>query len=310
MPSDTPRHISVLLANNEGDPSPVLDLLQPKRGERVLDVTLGLAGHAQAFLRATAPNGTLVGLDADEENLECAKEKLHEYRDRTTLIHANFRNIDALALGTFDIVFGDLGLSSPHLDLSERGFSFRGDAPLDLRFDRTTGKTGAQLLATIDSYDLTAILRDLGGLERPRRLSEALSTAFRGGASRTTDVKNVVESVYGYKAASLLPQVFQAVRIAVNGEIASLESLLAAVPQLLRLGGRAGIISYHSLEDRLVKETFRTLSTPKVDDVTGAETRPASFSLVTRKAVVPTQEEIARNPRSRSAKFRVLLKKF
>ncbi len=309
MTENQPVHIPVLHAALPGEDSPVLRLLNVKTGDAVLDVTLGLGGHAEAFLQATSPDGHYTGLDADEENLESSRKRLQPFGSRVTLIHTNFSQLPFLNLQPVDVLFADLGLSSPHLDDGKRGFSFRTDAPLDLRFDRSAGQTGAEFLSAGTVHEIATVLRDYGEVDRPGKLAEELHQAFSAGASTTTDVKTVVEAVYGHRAPSLLPQVFQAIRIAVNDEIGALTTLLRQLPNLLKPGGRAGIISYHSLEDRLVKDAFRTLATTERDPLTGADLRPADFEILTRRPVTPDTGEIARNPRSRSAKFRVLRKR-
>lgn len=293
------RHVSVLHTT-------VLEILGPKPGERVLDVTLGLAGHAESFLRATSPDGMLVALDADGENLAFAKDKLAPFEGRTEFHHCNFRDLASLELDPVDILFADLGLSSPHVDNPERGFSFRFDGPFDLRFDRTRGETAADYIQRISPEDLYVIFRKYGELQQSSRLSKLLAGKRW---DTTTAVKGAVEEAYGYRAKSVLPQVFQAIRIALNDEMGALEALLDAGTALLKPNGRMGVISFHSLEDRLVKHTFRTLCTPEKDIVTGKVAVEAPFEAVTSKAVIPSEEEISHNPRARSAKFRVIRKR-
>ncbi len=297
MGSD-PRHIPVLQTT-------VLNVLNPTAGERVLDCTLGLGGHAAAFLEAVAPTGSLVALDADPTNLKTATERLAPFGDRATLIHGNFRDVASLNLGTFDIVFADLGLSSPHVDSADRGFSFRFDGPLDLRYDRSSGKTAADLLEDTSEDPLVQMFHDLGELHRYVR--PLVSKLAGKRIETTTALKEIVQEVFGYRAPSVLPQIFQALRIAVNDELGALQSLLDALPSLLNPGGRAGFLSYHSLEDRLVKHVLRGMTLAPKDPLTGQKLHESPFSLITKKAIVPTPEEIAENPRSRSAKFRALL---
>jgi 16S rRNA (cytosine1402-N4)-methyltransferase len=282
----------------------VLDVLAPRPGETVLDVTLGLGGHAAAFLERIGPQGRLIGLDADKENLELARERLAPFGDRVQFFHANFRDLPSLGLPPVDILFADLGLSSPHLDDPQRGFSFRTEIPLDLRFDRSQGIPASQWLRQVSGRDLTSALRAFGELRRARPLAEAL---HRAAPATTTDVRRVVEQVMGFRAPALMAQVFQALRIAVNDELRSLDVLLEAGSHLLRSGGRMGIISYHSLEDRRVKRVFRALTVPPRDPGSGRDTGPAPFALLTRSVIVPSPEEVHRNPRSRSAKFRAII---
>jgi 16S rRNA (cytosine1402-N4)-methyltransferase len=306
MPESSIAHISVLASDSQN--ISVFTYLSPQSGETVLDVTLGLGGHGFKFLEAIGPTGTYTGLDADAENLKRAAGRLSRFSDRTRLIHGNFRDVAELAPGPFDIVFADLGLSSPHLDDPSRGFSFRGNAPLDMRFDTSSGVFAEQMLRKMKDEEIAQILYRYAEIPRVRSLVMAITESLNATADVwTTDaLKACVEKVFTYKSPGILPQVFQAIRIAVNDEMGALESLLTAVPSLLKHGGRCGIISYHSLEDRMVKQTFRTLTMAEKDETTGADKAPAPFTLLTKKAVVPSAEEQKENPRSRSAKFRAI----
>lgn len=320
------EHTSVLL-------SEALELLDPKSGETVIDVTVGLGGHAQALLEEIGRKGKLIGMDADAGNLEEAAallgratlslSKRSESRGlstrrplrrtprsrRVTLIHGNFRDIHAIlerctplrSVPQCDILFADLGLSSPHLDDPERGFSFRFDAPLDLRFDQTQGKSAADLLNDAKGEELLRMFREYGELPDARPIvRKILVRRKEHSLARTTDLVTIAEESYGWRAQKLLPQIFQALRIAVNDELGALASLLDMGPFLLKPGGRMGVISYHSLEDRMVKERFRALST--------AGTVVRQYELLTPKPIKPTMEESKGNPRSRSARLRVLRK--
>lgn len=291
------RHVPVLQTT-------VLHVLAPAAGESVLDCTLGLGGHSAAFLDATSPSGCLTALDADTANLGDARVRLAPYGDRVRLVHANFRDAATLGLGTFDVVFADFGLSSPHLDDPERGFSFRTDGPLDLRYDRTSGRTAADLLERSSEDELCTMIHDLGELHQFVR---PLARILAGRRVETTfALKAKVEEIFTYRTPSVLPRIFQALRIAVNDELGAIESLLAAIPELLNVGGRAGILSYHSLEDRLVKHAFKALCEPEKDPLTGRAVTPARFEPLTKKALVPEDDELASNPRSRSVKFRAI----
>ena len=293
------RHVPVLETT-------VLQVLSPRPGESVLDCTLGLGGHSAAFLEATAPSGTLTALDADPQNLEAARERLSPYATRATLLHANFRDVASLSIGPFDVVFADLGLSSPHIDEPERGFSFRSDGPLDLRYDRTQGRTAADLIEESDEDELAALIHDLGEVHNYVR---PLARLIAGKRIETTFAfKEKVEEIFTYRTPSVLPRLFQALRIAVNDELGAFQSLLDALPSLLNPGGRAGILSYHSLEDRLAKHAFKALAEPEKDALTGRTVREPAFSLLTKKAIVPEDDELAQNPRSRSVKFRAIQK--
>lgn len=293
---DVLRHAPVLRTT-------VLDTLAPVSGDTVLDVTLGLGGHAQAFLERIGPAGTLIGLDADKENLAHATERLAPWKEHCTVVHANFSEIASLKFPPVDILFADLGLSSPHVDEASRGFSFRLDGPLDLRYDRSTGRAASSLIEQSDADAVGRIFAEYGEMRGSFRLARQIA----GKRVETTSaLKAEVEKAFGFRAPSLLPQVFQALRIAVNDELGALHALLQDGLALLSAGGRMGIISYHSLEDRIVKHLFRSLSTPPRDELTGKITQHAPYELLTRKPLIPSPGEIAENPRSRSAKFRAI----
>lgn len=292
-------HIPVLAAE-------IIDILQPNKGESVLDVTLGLGGHAKLFAEKIGAEGSLTGLDADAQNLKSAKQILSSAKATMHFHHINFRDIAQLSLSPFDIIFADLGVSSPHLDDQSRGFSFRADAPLDMRYDVSSGLTAAELIAKSSEEELQDILGEYGEVRHSRKLSLLL---FKQKPTTTAELAQCVEQVVGFRAPALLPQVFQALRIAVNDEMGALSELLATAPMLLKQGGRLGIISYHSLEDRQVKVIFKNVTTPKKDTHTGQDIGVAPFLLLTKRAVVPSEEEEERNPRSRSAKFRAIQKR-
>lgn len=290
------QHTPVLLRE-------ALELLDPKPGEVIVDVTLGLGGHAAKFLEKIGSRGKLIGIDADEKNLAEARKKLTG--KNVTLIHGNFRDLPSLlsqsTITTCDILFADLGLSSPHLDDPERGFSFRTDAPLDLRFDQTHGENALELLRDSKEANLLRIFREYGELPDARPLVQIIVTGRKKHPlGRTSDLVASAEEAYGWRAQKLLPQIFQALRIAVNDEMGALTSLLEHGPLLLSQGGRMAVMSYHSLEDRMVKLRFASLA-PR-----GAVSQ---YELLTPKPIKPTIEEIKANPRSRSAKLRFLQKK-
>ncbi len=299
-------HIPVLL-------SETLALLSVENGDRILDVTLGLGGHSFAMMQVAEETGTLTALDADAENIASARDTLKAFGDHVTIVHANFNELPGcLPVGRreFDVVLADLGLSSPHIDEPSRGFTFRVDTPLDMRFDRSKGMTAAMLLASLDSSRLKEIFREWGEIPGSGRFVDAIVERRRDNPVRTTgELKSVAESVFGYKAATFLPQIFQALRIAVNRELDSLKILLDAVPLLLAPGGRFAVISYHSLEDALVKAVFRSLTTNIKDPMTGAAVTKCAFIPLTKKAVSPGDFEIGKNPRSRSARLRAIARR-
>lgn len=303
------QHIPVLLLT-------VLDVLEPREGDSILDVTLGLGGHAEAFLQKVGESGHLTGLDADPTNLAFSRERLSTYKEQSTFIHSNFSQLAALRslrqssgqapLPVFDIIFADLGVSSPHFDDPERGFSFRFDGPLDLRYDRSLGMTAADLIAASEDEQLAGIFCDYGELVREAgRLGRGLAGNRYG---TTTELANEIEKLFGYRAKQILPRIFQALRIAVNDEMGALRSFLDAAPSLLKTGGRLGVLSYHSLEDRMVKQTFRDLCEPIRDDLTGQITVKAPFESLTHKAIQADEIEVAENQRSRSVRFRAIRK--
>ena len=279
-------------------------VLRPQPQESVLDCTLGLGGHALLLWQRIAPEGALIGLEADPRNLALARDRLHEAGDHARMLHANFRDIATLGLTPVDIVFADLGLSSPHIDDPQRGFTFRQEAPLDLRFDPTSGESAGALIARLTEDELAEIFRHYGELyPQARKLGRVLAGKV---FVSTIELRTAVEAAFGFRAKALLPQVFQALRIAVNDEIAALTQLLLIGPTLLKPGGRMAVLSYHSLEDRPVKQTFRALCEPEKDPLTGKIARAAPFRSLTRKPVRASEEEVARNPRSRSALLRAI----
>lgn len=294
------RHEPVL---HNGEASEVMRLLNPQPGESVLDATIGLGGHALGFLERIGSRGSLIGLDLDQENLSVARDRLSAFSKKIDLRHGNFR--DLRDLPQFDIIFADLGLSSPHLDDASRGFSFRTDAPLDLRFDRTRGRTAAEFIERASADEITRVFQQYGEFSGAHKLSHALKKGQRVPET-TTELKTLAEGVFGYRAKALLPQIFQALRMRVNDEPGALADFLGEAPYKLNVGGRLGIISYHSLEDRAVKTGFRALSRPVMDPATGKMLQEAPFALLTKRPVRPSEREIERNPRSRSALFRVL----
>jgi 16S rRNA (cytosine1402-N4)-methyltransferase len=295
--TNQPAHIPVLLPT-------VLEVLQPTEGDSVLDVTLGLGGHAEAFLEKIGDSGRFTGLDADTTNLELSRKRLERFGENIRLVHANFSRTGSLDLGTFDLIFADLGVSSPHFDDPTRGFSFRFDGPLDLRYDRSIGMTASDLIRASEDEQLAGIFCDYGELVREAgRLGRGLAGK---DLQTTTELRALIEELFGYRAKQILPQVFQALRIAVNDEMGALRAFLDAAPQMLNPGGRLGVLSYHSLEDRMVKQTFRELCEPVKDDLTGQITVAAPFEPLTRKAIQATPEEVEKNPRSRSVRFRAV----
>jgi 16S rRNA (cytosine1402-N4)-methyltransferase len=274
-----------------------LDLLLTQRDGTYVDSTVGLGGFSEALLDELSDNGKLVGIDADAASLEAAKERLDRFKDRVQLFHANYADIEAvLELAGIDAVDGvafDLGLSSAQLADRSRGFAHSLDGPLDMRFNKSHGPTAEKLLNSLPRKRLIEIFRQWGELRRPGAISGAIERARAVRRIETTG--QLVEALKGVLMKGpgrqrQLGQVFQALRVATNSELDSLDRGLVAAGRCLKPGGVLSVISYHSLEDRKVKNFFRA---PEGD-----------WEVLTKKPLTPSQEEVSANPRSRSAKLR------
>jgi 16S rRNA (cytosine1402-N4)-methyltransferase len=283
----------------------VLTYLAPRTSGVYCDATLGFGGHARAVLEASAPAGRLVGLDRDPDAIAAATEALRPFGERVTLVHAPFSRLrtvlERAGALPLDGCLVDLGVSSPQLDRAERGFSFRRPGPLDMRMDPTSGETAAEFLGRVDQDELEAVLRDFGEERYAGRIARAIVEA-RGREDLSTTgalAALVARSVPRHERhKDPATRTFQALRIAVNGELAELERFLADAPGCLRPGGRLVVIAFHSLEDRLVKRRLRALAAGQ-----GTADDPP-FRVLTKHVVVPSDEERARNPRARSARLR------
>ena len=288
-------------------------LLAPAPGKIILDGTLGGGGHAEALLAAGA---TVVGLDKDPRALEAATARLQAAEGRLTTAHADFRDaravLDGLGVGEVDGALVDLGVSSPQLDERDRGFSFRDGGPLDMRMDPTRGKPLSELLTEWDEKELEQILFTFGEERFGRPIASAILRASRAGLlTDTAALAKVISEAMPRKA---WPKVihpatrsFQALRIAVNEELDALDGFLGQLPKLLRKGGRAAAISFHSLEDRRVKQGFAALAqgcTCPPDLPVCACGRVAGWRILTRHPIEASEAEVTANPRSRSAKLR------
>jgi 16S rRNA (cytosine1402-N4)-methyltransferase len=277
----------------------VLDALKPRPGHgfRALDATLGGGGHGFGLLERSAPDGVLIGLDADPAALAASAERLAPFAGRFTLVQRNFGQLAELHIEPVDAIVFDLGLSSPQLEAAGRGFSFRFDEPLDMRFDPTSdGPTAADLLNTLSERELEHVLRAYGEEPRAGRVARSIvQRRAREPLATTGDLVAAVTHALGPARGRIHPatRAFQAIRIAVNDELAALEAGLDAAIELLVPAGRLAAISFHSLEDRIVKWRLRSWA---------AQGRA---TVLTRKPIVPGQDELARNPRARSAKLRV-----
>jgi 16S rRNA (cytosine1402-N4)-methyltransferase len=296
----------------------VISMLAPVPGSLHVDATLGGAGHAERILAATDPDGRLLGLDADGAAIANARERLGpRYGDRLRLRQSNFRELARVApdegFGAVDGCLFDLGLSSDQLADPARGFGFRTAGALDMRFDTSRGMPAAELLATLDQAELTALLRRYGEEPFAGRIARAIVESRRATPVTTAaELAVLVERVAparapGRRRVHPATRVFQALRIAVNEELDALEAGLAAAVDLLRPGGRLVVLSYHSLEDRIVKRFFqaerRGCTCPPELPVCVCGRGPR-LRLVTPKGIVPRPEEVAANPRARSARLR------
>jgi 16S rRNA (cytosine1402-N4)-methyltransferase len=303
---DRIEHVPVLY-------QPVLEWLQPQKGKKYLDGTVGGGGHAQGILGCGA---FLLGLDRDADSLRIASSKLAPYADRVILRQASYRQARAILseIGWrhVDGILLDLGISSYQLSDPERGFAFGRDGPLDMRFDRTGGETAADLVNTMPEEEIARMLFQYGEERNARRIARAI-VRNRPVAS-TGRLSDLVASEVGYRGggrSGLHPatRTFQALRIAVNHELEELEAALPDLIESLATGGRMAVISFQSLEDRMVKRAFRKASgKPGKDEPKSAllSVREVFFRDLTGRPLRPTREEIAENPRSRSAKLRVL----
>ena len=294
----SPLHVPVL-------PQQVLDLLEVKRGGVYVDATLGLAGHASMVCRRLGGEGLLIGFDRDPQAMQLAGERLDALRvelgsemPQVRLVPRAFSAAaDEIAPGSLDGLLADFGVSSLQLDEAARGFSFRFDAPLDMRMDTRGGETAGQVVNQVDEEELADLIYEFGEERRSRRIARAIVRARP--IQTTAELAKVVSAAApAMKGDKLHPATltFQAIRIRVNDELGEIRSLLQSAPSLLKPGGRLALISFHSLEDRLVKDAFRDGAKAGVWDV------------LTKRPVVADEEEELRNPRSRSAKLRVAVR--
>lgn len=320
------EHVPVL--RNE-----VRKLLDLKSGDKVIDATLGLGGHALDILKKIGPKGTLYAFEQDERNLIEAKKRLVEYKKQIVFFNNNFRYLKSritgrdevspkgersLNLNLVDAILFDLGLSSPHVDDAGRGFSFSHDGPLDMRFDQSNKLTAEIVINTYPEQVLADIFYQYGEERLSRRLASAICRARKDHLFKSTlELANFIERAlprhkgkYG-KSSHPATRIFQAIRIEVNDELDALKEALQQSMEVLRIGGRIVILSYHSLEDRMVKQFFKNLERPPVSSPEKAIYQnyddPIVESLV-KKPVIPSEEEIKKNPRSRSAKLRAYKK--
>ena len=293
----------------------IIHLLQPHRAGRYVDGTLGAAGHAWGILKASEPDGLILGFDIDDHALQLARARLKEFGKRAKLVHDSFTNLaDQLTAMGWDKVDGillDLGLSSMQLDTPERGFSFRQDALLDMRFDLRNPVRAVNLVNNLSEKELADLLYTFGEERRSRKVARAIIHARP--IETTLQLANVVADATSSGRRGMHPatRTFQALRIAVNQELDALQEVLPQAVDSLNPNGRLAVISYHSLEDRIVKQFFRRESTdcicPPKQPVCDCG-HLASIRRITRRPIRPQKDEIERNPRARSARLRVVEK--
>ncbi len=274
------------------------------RSTIILDCTVGYGGHAEMLLASTPAKTTVIGLDQDFQAIDFCRRRLNRFGDRIVLRQGNYRDLKShlaeTGIATVDGVLFDFGVSSPQFDDPSRGFSFQREGPLDMRMDQTIGKTAADLVNCSPEHELADIIFQYGEERYARRIARAIVRERQRRPVETTGalvsiIARSVPASYRHGRIHCATRTFQALRIAVNHELDFLESSLRDATEVLASGGRICAISFHSLEDRIVKHTFRSLSQ-------GPE---ATLSILTKKPVLPSQGECEANPRSRSAKLRV-----
>jgi len=287
------EHIPVMTAE-------VMRYLQPERGGLFVDCTLGLGGHARAMLEGGATR--VIGIDRDDDALQHARSVLAPWAEKLDLVHSDYRAIDAVLesrhVAEIDGALADLGVSSMQFDEAGRGFSFQRDEPLDMRMDRSAGETAADLISRSDEEELANAIYAFGEERFSRRIARAIVNARRQSPIDTTGklaaiVRRAIP-VRGYQRIDPATRTFQALRIWVNRELDGLDAFIGAAARRLRIGARLVVITFHSLEDRIVKHTFRALE----------KSADAALKILTKKPLVPSDSEIATNPRARSAKLR------
>jgi 16S rRNA (cytosine1402-N4)-methyltransferase len=300
-----PVHVPVLLDE-------VIAGLQPQRGGYFVDCTVGLGGHAAAILEKISPPGRLLGIDADPEAIKLSQDKLSDYGEAVTLVNDNFVNLEAICgryhFHPVDGILFDLGVSSLQLDTAERGFSFHLDAPLNMRFDPGQELTASDIVNSFSEQELAKLIGKYGEERHSRRIARYI--VQNRPIATTVELASLVEQASSGKRAKIHPatRTFMALRIAVNSELQNLELALKQTINLLRPGGRLTVISYHSLEDRIVKQFMRYAASsclcPPGTVICRCGHVP-TLKLISRKVIKPTSLEIESNPRSRSSKLRI-----
>lgn len=269
--------------------------LELKSGSTIIDGTLGLGGHTRLILEATAPHGVVIGIDRDDRNLATAKQRLAVYGERVRYVHSSFSAMNTLGVSA-DGVLLDLGFSSVHVDAPERGFSFQNEGPLDMRYDTRGELTAEDIVNGWSKDDLATLLRRLGEEPAAHRIAKALFDARREQRiTTTTQLADIISAVVP-RRGKIHPatKTFQALRLAVNDELGEVEKGLVAAADVLKPGGILAVITFHSLEDRLVKHWLKDAE---------------QFEVLSKKPIVPGRPEVVSNPRSRSAKLRLARKR-
>lgn len=283
-----------------------VEYLKLRPGLTIVDATIGTAGHAMKILEKITPGGRLIGIDRDADSLLIAGERLKEFNQAVDLVHADFRSIDKILLGLnlkkIDGILFDLGASSYQLDSQERGFSFRYNAPLDMRMDKTSYILAYDLVNNLTEKEISDILWSFGQERWHNRIAKYLvRERARHPISTTNQLKEIVLRAIPYKFSGYqrihpATRTFQALRIAVNRELEALSEALEHIPEFLKKGAVVCVLSFHSLEDRLVKHNFKEFAHKGI------------YRLITKKPLAPTDEEIKENPRARSAKMRAAVR--
>ncbi len=291
-------------------------LPMPRPGLRLIDLTVGLGGHSEALLEVAPPDAELLAIDRDPRALERAGARLARFGDRVHLVSSRFSGMrqamDDLGWSSADAILADLGVSSMQLDDGQRGFSFQTDAPLDMRMDQTRGEGAAALVERLDERELSLLIRELGEEPAARRIARSIKRADESPSTTfalRAAIHRAVGPQRGRKKHDPSTLTFQALRIAVNAELDELDALLADLPECLAEQGRAVILAYHSLEDRRVKRMFALWAKPCVCPpempICQCGGKPSAKAL-TRRVATPSEEEIAENPRARSARLRAI----
>lgn len=307
------QHIPVLFRE-------IMEIMDPKPGETFVDCTLGGGGHSRGFLERMGDTGRLIGIDQDTDALAAAGKNLAEFGDRVTYVHSNYQHLDEIlnehAPEGVDGILFDIGVSSYQLDEKDRGFSYMQDAPLDMRMDRTNPLDAYQVVNTYSEEELARILKEYGEERWAKRIAQFIVTFRKEKPIETTGelvdiIKRAIPKGAREKDSHPAKRTFQAIRIEVNDELGVLTRTISVAAKHLKKGGRLGIISFHSLEDRIVKEEFRYLAS---DCICPPEMpfcrcdKIAEVDILTRKPVTAAEDELEANSRSKSAKFRAVEK--